>query len=63
MEGASGSSAAAARAREARRKGARLTRTEKGSVCAFRTPSEPEKVTCDLLTLRLEFNSTVVSQS
>ena len=27
---------------EARRKGARLTRTEKGSVCVLGTPSEPE---------------------
>jgi len=31
----------------ARGKGARLTRTGKGPVCAFRTPSEPEKLTCD----------------
>ena len=39
-----GARAAAARCAqgEARRKGARLTRTGKGSVCAFRTPSEPE---------------------
>ena len=40
--GAGGQQRAAARPAEARRKGARLTRTGKGSVCGFRTPSEPE---------------------
>jgi hypothetical protein len=50
----------------ARRKGARLKGTGKGSVCDFRTPPEPEsdsKLTCDLLTSHLEFNFAIFSHA
>jgi hypothetical protein len=43
-------------------KSARLRRTEKGSICALRTPSEPKKLTCDLLgPAHLKFESAFVS--